>query len=152
MVFKTLKQDEKVDRPLVVDNSVMMRWLFQDGADFDQIYAHGVLEAIGTQNLQVIVPYIWVYESAFVEEYYAKREAKTDEQCMTELGWLFDLAIVIRGKEKPVDLYEFSHIHGVSAYDASYVMLALDQSCPVATLDKTIIKARKKANYVVFEV
>lgn len=152
MVFKTLKKDEVLSNPLVVDNSVMMRWLFQDGSESDQTYAQGVLNAIGSQMLQVILPYIWVYESTFVVEYYAQRNAKPDAECLEQLTWLFDLSVVIRGEETPASLYEFSHLHDLSAYDAAYVMLALSQSCPIATLDKTVAKASGKAKYKLFEL
>ena len=151
MVFKTLKQDERLDNSIVVDNSVMMRWLFQDGSDSDQVYAHKVLTAIGAQALQIIVPYIWVYESAFVVEYYSSRDKLEHDQCVDQLTWLFDLCTVVRGDETPANLYKFSHTQGVSACDAAYAMLALGQSCPIATLDKMLVKASGRAKYILFE-
>ena len=151
MAFSTLKQDEKLDNPIVVDNSVMMRWLFQDGSDSDQVYAHKVLNAIGLQALQIIVPYVWVYESAFVVGYYSRHDKLAHDQCRDQLTWLFDLCTVVRGDQTPANLYEFSHEQGVSAYDAAYAMLALGQSCPLATLDKMLIKASAKAKYILFE-
>lgn len=152
MAFRTLKKDEVLNNALVVDNSVMMRWLFQDGSESEQIYAQGVLQAIGSHKLQVIVPYIWVYESAFVVEFYAKQKAKKNNECMENLTWLFDLSTVIRGEERPSSLYEFSHLHRLSAYDAAYIMLALNQSCPIATLDKSIAKASRKTKHILFEI
>ena len=151
MAFSTLKQDEQLDNSIVVDNSVMMRWLFQDGSDSDQVYAQKVLTAIGAQALQIIVPYLWVYESAFVVEYYSRRKKLAHDPCMDQLTWLFDLCTVVRGDETPANLYKFSHTQGVSAYDAAYAMLALGQSCPIATLDKTLVKASGRAKYVLFE-
>ena len=151
MAFSTLKQDEQLDNSIVVDNSVMMRWLFQDGSDSDQVYAQKVLTAIGSQALQIIVPYLWVYESAFVVEYYSRRDQLEHDQCVDQLTWLFDLCTVVRGDETPAILYKFSHTQGVSAYDAAYAMLALGQSCPIATLDKMLIKASGRAKYTVFE-
>ena len=150
MAFRTLKQDEQLDNSIVVDNSVMMRWLFQDGSDSDQVYAHKVLNAIGSQALQIIVPYIWVHESAFVVEYYSRRDKRAHDQWLDQLTWLFDLCTVVRGDQTPTNLYEFSHSQGVSAYDAAYAMLALGQACPIATLDKMLIKASGRAKYIVF--
>jgi len=151
VAFSTLKQDEQLDNSIVVDNSVMMRWLFQDGSDSDQAYAQKVLNAIGAQALQIIVPYIWVHESAFVVEYYSRRDKLAHDPCVDQLTWLFDLCTVVRGNETPATLYEFSHTQGVSAYDAAYAMLALGQSCPIATLDKKLIKASGRAKYLLFE-
>jgi len=136
---------------VVVDNSVMMRWLFQDGSDTDQDYARGVLNAVGKNELQIIVPYIWVYESAFVVDYYSRGETKSYDEYMECLSWLFDVSTVIRGEVTPASLYEFSQTHSLSAYDAAYVMLALDQSCPIATLDKSIIKISKKVKSKIFK-
>ena len=152
MAFRTLRQNEQLENPIVVDNSVMMRWLFHDGSEADQSYARQVLSAIGSQNLQIIVPYIWIYEAAFVVQRYSKQNEMAYEQYKTQLTWLFELSLVIRGEEVPARLYEFSYRYGVSAYDAAYVMLALKQSCPLATLDKTIIKISDKANYTLFEL
>ena len=152
MAFRTLRQNEQLENPIVVDNSVMMRWLFHDGSESDQSYARKVLNAVSSQKLQIIVPYIWVYEAAFVVERYSKRNEMAYEQFTTQLSWLFDLSLVIRGEEIPADLYEFSHRYSVSVYDAAYVMLALKQSCPIATLDKTIIKIADKAKYRLFEL
>jgi len=150
VAFRTLKQDEQLDNSIVVDNSVMMRWLFQDGSDSDQVYAHEVLNAIGSQALQIIVPYIWVHESAFVVEYYSRRDKRAHDQWLDQLTWLFDLCTVVRGDQTPTNLYEFSRRQGVSAYDAAYAMLALGQACPIATLDKMLIKASGRAKYIVF--
>ena len=152
MAFRTLKQNELLDNPLVVDNSVMMRWLFHDGSDVDQTFARNVLSAIHSQNLQVIVPYIWTCEAAFVVQFYCKRNKLPPSRCTSQLTWLFDLSTVIRGSETPANLYKLSHTYGVSAYDAAYVILALKQSCPIATLDKTIRKTADKARHRLFEL
>ena len=59
---------------------------------------------------------------------------------------------MIRGEETPRSLYEFSFRYGSSAYDTANIMLAIKQSCPIATLDKTIIKLSDKVKYTLFEV
>ncbi len=151
MAFRTLKQNELLDNPIVVDNSVMMRWLFRDGSDADQTFASSVLNAISSQNLQVIVPYVWVCEAAFVVKFYSRRDKLPQSRCTDQLIWLFDLSTVIRDSETPASLYEFSHTHDVSAYDAAYIMLALKQSCPIATLDKAMRKSSDKVKYRLFE-
>lgn len=52
----------------------------------------------------------------------------------------------------PPDLQQFSSIwttmqkHGLSAYDASYLSLALEQKVPLATLDKKLIAAAISSN------
>lgn len=150
MAFKRLAQDERYEDALVVDNSVMMRWLFKDGSPSDQRYAHGVLEKIKAQNLRVIAPYIWVYEAAFVTHYYTRQKALDYAEAISRLEALFELSTVIRGEESPAQLLEVAAAYNVSSYDAAYLLLAKQHNCPLATLDKKMQKAFKKAKGKLF--
>ena len=49
---------------LVVDNSVVMRWLFKDGSDADRSYAGRVAAAVETS--EVHVPALFIAEAANV--------------------------------------------------------------------------------------
>ena len=117
------------ERALVVDNSVMMRWLFDDGSPADRRYAARVLETIQTQNRQVIVPNIWVYESSFVVSYYSNQQVLPVADARRHLDYLFDVCTVISDGVTPVALYEFSRLHRISTYDAAYVLLAQNHAC-----------------------
>lgn len=150
MVFSSLTKGQLLSDALVVDNSVMMRWLFNDGSEADQQYAQKVLHHIEAQKTQVIVPYIWVYEASFVVNYYTKKGVISFEQGITHLDSLFDLCSVIRGEETPGDLYDFANTHNLTTYDASYAMLALHQVVTIATLDKEIIRVFGTLNLEVF--
>ncbi|GEM_PF-513283 len=150
MVFNTLAKDQVISDAIVVDNSVMMRWLFKDGSQCDQYYAQHVLSHIDTQKPQVMVPYVWVYESSFVVNYYAKKGTVSHQDSMKYLATLFDLCWVIRGEETPCKLFDFANSHGLSTYDASYVILALQQKCALATLDKEIIRAAENLPFNIF--
>jgi predicted nucleic acid-binding protein len=135
---------------LVVDNSVMIRWLFNDGSDKDRQYAQKVLTHIKKNKPKVIVPCLWLYESSFVVNFYTKKKLITVEDSIKYLDSLFDLCRIIRGDEKPKDIFIFANENNLSAYDASYVMLALQQKAPLATLDKAMIKAAKKIGLDIF--
>lgn len=150
MAFNSLAKDQVLSDAIVVDNSVVMRWLFKDGSENDQQYAQSVLLHIEVHKPQVIVPYIWVYEASFVVNYYSKKELVSYENGINHLDSLFNLCTVIRGEETPSALFDFSNANGLSAYDSSYVMLALQQSSPIATLDKEIIAASGKLGIEVF--
>lgn len=151
MAFRSLAKEERYDKALVVDNSVMMRWLFRDGSDSNQDYAKSVLQGIKDQGLTVLVPYIWVYESAFVTHYYTKQEAISTEDATSRLDALFELSTVIRGRETPSQLFETAQACNVSSYDASYLMLAKQQDCPLATLDKKMQKACQQLGGSLYE-
>lgn len=151
MVFRSLAKDEKLENALVVDNSVMMRWLFTDGSTSDQKYARSVLQAINAKTLTVLVPYVWVYESAFVAHFYVKQRALGYTDATSRLDALFELATVIRGEEIPSHLLDFAKSSAVSSYDASYLLLAMQQECPLATLDKKMRRACKKLNGLLYK-
>ena len=150
MAFSTLAKDRLLTDAIVVDNSVMMRWLFKDGAEADQHYAQKVLRHIDVYKPQVIVPYIWVYEASFVVNYYARKGIVSHQESRDHLDSLFDLCWVIRGQEIPSELFDFANTHGLSTYDAAYVMLALQQALSIATLDKEIIEASEGLELTIF--
>ena len=150
MAFSTLASSQALAGAIVIDNSVMMRWLFNDGSKADQQYAQRTRAHIGTKQLQVIVPYIWIYEASFVTNFYTKKGLISIADAVSHLNALFDLCLVIRGEEMPSELFQFANTHGLSTYDAAYVMLALQQGCAIATLDKAIIKTSNAAGYNVF--
>jgi predicted nucleic acid-binding protein len=150
MAFNMPATDQLLSNTIVVDNSVMMRWLFNDGTEKDIQYAKKVLNYIEVHKLKVIVPYIWVYEASFVVNFYAKKEIISHEKSIKHLDSLFDLCSVIRGEEIPSDLFVFANAHKLSTYDASYAMLAMQQKAPIATLDKDIVKASKKIDIDIF--
>ena len=130
----------------VLDNSVTMRWFFGDGKPSELAYAGKVLDAMKTTS--ALVPTTWGLEVANV---IAKAEAKalvTEARSGAFLGML-------EGVEIEVDAATFAHAlsdtlqlarrYKLSAYDASYLELALRLGLPLATLDEDLQKAAKKA-------
>ncbi len=130
----------------VLDNSVTMRWFFGDGKPQEIVYAGKVLDAM--KNARALVPTTWGLEVANV---IAKAEAK---------GWVTEARSeafleMLEGVEIEVDAATFSHAlshtlqlarrYKLSAYDASYLELALRLGLPLATLDEDLDKAAKKA-------
>ncbi len=150
MAFSTLEKDQIINNIIVVDNSVMMRWLFKDGSEEDQQHAQKILHHIKEGQLQVLVPYIWVYESSFVVNYYKQKELITVEAAAKHLHVLFELCSVIRGEEKPQTLFHFANEHKLSSYDASYILLARQVECPIASLDKAMIRVARSLELAVF--
>ena len=130
----------------VLDNSVTMRWLFGDGKPQELAYAGRVLDAM--QDVKVLVPMTWGLEVANV---IVKAEAKalvTEARSGAFLEMLEEVEI-------EVDTATFAHAlsttlqlarrYKLSAYDASYLELALRTGLPLATLDDDLQKAAKKA-------
>jgi predicted nucleic acid-binding protein len=130
----------------VLDNSVTMRWFFGDGKPQELAYAGKVLDAMKVAN--AIVPATWGLEVANV---IARAEAKA---LVTEArsGAFLEM---LDGVSIEVDAATFAHTLGdtlqlarrykLSAYDASYLELAIRRGIPLATLDEDLQKAAKKA-------
>ena len=137
------------ERALVVDNSVMMRWLFDDGSPSDRRYAAGILETIQAHSLQVIVPNIWVYESSFVVNYYFNQHVLPAVDARRHLEYLFDVCTVISDGVTPAALFEVSRLHRISTYDAAYVLLAQNQGGSLATLDKKMRRVARKLDIAI---
>jgi predicted nucleic acid-binding protein len=130
----------------VLDNSVAMRWFFGDGRPQELAYAGKVLDAMKKTNAHV--PVTWGLEAANV---IARAEAKG---LVTEArsGAFVEM---LEGVDIQVDAATFAHAlsdtlqlarrYRLSAYDASYLELALRLGLPLATLDEDLQKASKKA-------
>jgi predicted nucleic acid-binding protein len=130
----------------VLDNSVTMRWFFGDGKPQELAYAGKVLDAMKVAT--AIVPTTWGLEVANV---IARAEAKA---LVTEArsGAFLEM---LDGVSIEVDAATFAHAlqstlqlarrYKLSAYDASYLELALRRGISLATLDEDLQKAAKKA-------
>lgn len=130
----------------VLDNSVTMRWFFGDGKPQKIAYASRVLDAL--KDTYALVSVTWDLEVANV---IAKAEAKawvTEARSEAFLAMLAEVDI-------EADTATFSHAltdtlhlarrYKLSAYDASYLELALRTGVSMATLDECLQKAAKKA-------
>jgi predicted nucleic acid-binding protein len=130
----------------VLDNSVTMRWFFGDGNPQDLAYAGRVLDAM--QETKAVVPMTWGLEVANV---IAKAEAKalvTEARSKTFLEMLEEVEIEVDAATFARALSDTLHLarrYKLSAYDASYLELALRAGLPLATLDEALQKAAKKA-------
>lgn len=131
---------------LVLDNSVTMRWFFGDGKAQDLAYANTVLDAMN--EAIAVVPAIWALEVANV---IARAEAKsviTPERSRPFLEMLKRLNIEVdedTSEHALSDTLRLARFHKLTAYDASYLELALRKHLPLATLDENLQKAATKS-------
>ena len=130
----------------VLDNSVTMRWFFGDGKPQELAYAGKVLDAMKQDN--VLVPVTWGLEVANV---IARAEAKglvTEARSGVFLEMLEGVDIDVDSAtyiHAMTDTLQLARRYKLSAYDASYLELALRQGLSLATLDEDLQKAAKKA-------
>ena len=130
----------------VLDTSVTMRWFFGDGKPQELAYAGRVLDAM--KKAEAHVPVTWGLEVANV---IARAEAKglvaearsgAFVEMMEGVDIVVDEATFAHALS---DTLQLSRRYKLSAYDASYLELALRSGMPLATLDDDLQKAAKKA-------
>jgi len=136
----------------VLDNSVAMCWLLNDGRPGDVSYALKVLASL--KHDQAIVPGLWALEVANVV---AKAESKglaNEARTQAFVATLGHLNIVVDKATAAQALGETLNLarrYKLSSYDAVYLELALRDGLPLATLDADLAKAARKAGVPHFE-
>jgi predicted nucleic acid-binding protein len=132
---------------MVLDASVALSWLLDD-AGAGQEYAGTVFDALATEGAEARVPGTWGLEIANV---IAKCKARGDlliERSQMFLAALAAAPIVWDSETYSrtlTDTLELARRYRLSAYDASYLELALRATLPLATLDAALRRAATKA-------
>jgi predicted nucleic acid-binding protein len=121
----------KVD--LVLDNSIVMAWSFEDESDE---YADAVLDCLATAR--AIVPSLWPLEVANALLMGERRRRSTEAETIKWTGILAALPISVDGETNSYawsDTISLARGHNLTAYDAAYLELAIRRSLPLATID-----------------
>lgn len=131
----------------VLDSSVTMRWLLDDGSAADRAYAAGVLMKLDEPDTKVWVPAVWALEVGNVivraERQHQLQEARSAEF----LSLLGEMAIIIDepGSQHALGaVLQLARRFKLSTYDATYLELALRLSMPLATLDPDLRRAARR--------
>ena len=130
----------------VLDNSVTMRWFFGDGQPQEINYAGQVLDAM--KNANAIVPVTWGLEVANVMVRAEAKSLVTEARSAAFLKMLDDADIEVDPAtftHALSDTLQLARRYTLSAYDASYLELALRLGISLATLDADLQAAAKKA-------
>ncbi len=131
----------------VLDNSVSMRWLFGDGGAADLAYAERILHLFEDAENAAIVPAIWPLEVVNVIVRAEARGWLTESRGAEFVGLLNAMAIDVdhaTTARAMTDTLQLARRFGLSAYDASYLELALRQGLALATLDSDLRAAATK--------
>jgi len=131
----------------VLDNSVAMRWLLVSQKKADQAYAEKVLQSLA--ETEAVVPHLWHLEAANVLLGAEKRGELETGEVERFLAQLESLPIQV----DPLTAHQafsrtlgLSRAYKLSSYDAAYLELSIRDGLPLATLDKDLRKAAKKAD------
>ena len=122
----------------VLDCSVTMTWLFKDEITD---YTQSILKTL--DKVTAFVPMIWLLEVDNVLLMAEKKQRITHLNAIAFKNALKQLSIQQEAYSQEV--YEIAREFQLTAYDASYLCLALSKNSPIATLDKALLNAAKKS-------
>ena len=124
----------------VLDASVTLGWCFDNQATD---YSEAILDRLAAGE-EVSVPFIWPLEVANVLLNAERRKTLNFSQVTGFLEELNDWPIHVDtlGVERAYQqILSMARQHHLSAYDASYLELAVREGLPLATLDNDLRKA-----------
>jgi len=133
---------------LVLDNSVVMRWLFGDGEQEAIEYSNRILDLLAQEENGAIVPCIWALEVGNVIVRAESKGLLQEARSAAFLGILQNMPIEIdsRSNQQALgDTLQVARRYQLSAYDASYLELALREGLALATNDDALRKALASA-------
>jgi predicted nucleic acid-binding protein len=128
----------------VLDASVVLTWCFPDENAAMAQHVAGMFKRGDT----AVTPSFWPHEVLNALLVGEKRKRISKELVRSFLDDLATLPIVLEQFPAGVVFDRIQHLsreHGLTAYDAAYLDLALDSGLPIATLDEDLVRASKKA-------
>lgn len=128
----------------VIDASVVLTWCFPDENAAIAQHAADMFKKGGT----AIAPSFWPHEVLNALLAGEKRKRISEDLVRSFLEDLATLPIVLEQFPAGIvfeRIQRLSRDHGLTAYDAAYLDLALDNGLPLATLDADLIRACKRA-------
>jgi len=139
---------ESLVAPLVIDASVALTWAFKDEASEFSLRA---LRA--AQNRRIFVPIIWWFEISNAIVQAVRRGRMTDaerHQFHRLVQRTEPVSDSLDGPQVLGTVTDLSLEYSLTAYDASYLELAIRRGAQLATLDKALIAAATRAGVAIF--
>ncbi|MGS2716682.1 type II toxin-antitoxin system VapC family toxin [Eionea flava] len=130
----------------ILDNSVSMRWHLESEKPSDQKYAESVLFSLS--DTEALVPSLWHLEASNVLLAAERRGETSIGEVERFIGQLENLPLHVdphTANQSFSRIMALARAYKLSSYDASYLELAMREGLPIATLDKELTKAAKKA-------
>ncbi len=136
--------------PFVLDASVALAWSFRDE---NSPFAQSVIGSLDRRR--AVAPAIWPLEVANAL-LLAIRQARIDRAAATRLIGVMDRfpLEIDRANSRIVfepNVLELGLTHNLTAYDASYVELALRRGLPLATQDRRLAEAANAAGVEILQ-
>ena len=130
----------------VLDASIAVTWFLRDE---DSIVGNRLLSTL--ESTSALVPSLFWFEMRnvlVIAERRGRLEPGEATHCMEQLR---GLPIDDFGSGTDEQILHLARMHGVSAYDASYLALAMDHSLPLATTDRQLAAAARRVSVDVID-
>ena len=135
--------------PFVLDASLALAWHFEDEVSE---YADRVLDRL--EEDQAVVPSLWALEIANALVV-AERRGRLSPADVARAAELF-LEVPISFHEVAPQsvlgpVLDLARAHGITAYDAAYLELAMREGLPIATQDKALRTAAEQVGVLLVD-
>jgi predicted nucleic acid-binding protein len=127
---------------LVLDSSMTLAWLFEDEGT---AYTKSIRRSLDSGT--ALVPSLWMFEVANTLLVGLMRNRCTLKEIHQWLRLLEQLPMEVAPvttHRSMSDWIDFARKHGLTVYDASYLVLAWDTGLPTASLDAKVISIASK--------
>lgn len=128
---------------VVLDSSAALTWCFEDESTPE---TEALLERVRADG--AAVPRLWRLEIVNALLVAERRGRLRPSRTATLVGLLSSLPVVVDDETDGRAFGDTAHLartHGLTAYDASYLELALRRSLPLATLDRNLANAAERS-------
>ncbi|WP_295886069.1 type II toxin-antitoxin system VapC family toxin [uncultured Thiohalocapsa sp.] len=138
---------------LVLDASMALAWILARADPDERLLADQALETLAEQP--VLVPALWHIEIANALLVAERRQVVREAQVIDYLNRLARLPIQtddVRVASRQESIMALGRAHRLSAYDASYLELALRTGSALASFDAKLLSATRQVGGAVFGV
>ena len=122
----------------VLDSSVSIAWVLGDERS---ARADAVLDQV--MEIGGVAPALWWVEVRNVLVIAERKGRLTQEDTATAVRAIDALGVQLDHAPDSASLFRLARIHGLTAYDAMYLELAIRQQRPLATLDRKLVLAAR---------
>lgn len=136
---------------LVLDASAALAWIFERADARERTLADRLLDTLTEQ--QALVPVLWHTEVANAVLVAERRGVIREAQSIDYLHRLSHLPIVtdeVQVSTRQGLVMALGREHGLSAYDATYLELALRTGSVLASFDRKLVAATRAAGGAIF--
>ena len=131
----------------ILDSSLAAAWCFTDEATS---YTNTVLSAVSSLT-EAAAPRLWAYEIRNTVLMGIRRKRITRAHADAFLKSLENLPVRLIDPPSYDAVFELADRHGLTAYDAAYLDLAVRERLPIASLDSALLRAAQACGLAAFQ-